>query len=392
MNDSTRLQHPQRIPVDPSNQPLTTPIYQSVKFQNANRSEFLGSSAQDRFFYSRVANPTVKELEVLLTNIQGTDDGFATSSGLSALSLLFLSLLRPGDHVILFKESYLPTRKLVRTFLSQFQITFSLLSIPDYLAKGDSILDSCLKPSRKHLLIFESPTNPRLHLLPIKKLTTWAQKSQVITCLDNTFAGPHQHKNLGLDLYLHSLTKSVGGHGDVCGGIILGKNDLMTQIRTGAFTLGTSLDPHSAFLFLRGLKTYAIRYQTQSQNAAKVAEWLERREEFQNILYPGFASHPQHALAREQMKDFGFLISCDLSAKIDMDRFLAGLQLVKFAGSLGSTESLVLTYGPFFNADFTAEEKLSLGLGDNGLRFSIGLEDPTDIIEDIQSALNIAQA
>jgi cystathionine beta-lyase/cystathionine gamma-synthase len=387
MNDSTRLQHPTRIPLDPTNQPLTTPIYQSVKFENECRAQAIGPGSTDRFFYSRVANPTVRELEVLLASVQGTEDAFATSSGLAAISLLFLSLLRSGDHVILFKESYLPTRKLVRSFLSQFQITHSLLSVHDYLAHGDSILESCFKNGRKHLLLFESPTNPKLHLLPIKKLTDWAIKKQVITCLDNTFAGPHQHKDLGLDFYLHSLTKSVGGHGDVCGGIVLGKKDLMAQVRAGAMTLGSSLDPHSAFLFLRGLKTYLIRYQTQSQNAAHIAAWLEGQSEFAQVLYPGLASHPQHSLAQQQMSDFGFLISCNLAAQLDVDRFLSGLKLVKFAGSLGSTESLVLTYSPFFNADYTPEERQALGLGDNGLRFSIGLEDPADIIEDIQGAL-----
>ncbi|MBX9767388.1 MAG: PLP-dependent aspartate aminotransferase family protein [Bdellovibrionales bacterium] len=391
MNDSTRLQHPTRIPVDPSNQPLTTPIYQSVKFENSGRAQLLSQGSADRFFYSRVANPTVKELEVLLAALQGTEDGFATPSGLSAISLLLLSLLKSGDHVILFKESYLPTRKLVRQFLSQFQISHSLLSVHDYLSQGDACLNACLKPGRKHLLFFESPTNPRLHLLPIKKLTSWAEKNQVLTCLDNTFAGPHQHKDLGLDLYLHSLTKSVGGHGDVCGGVILGKKEVMAQIRLGAMTLGTALDPHSAFLFLRGLKTYLIRYQTQSQNAERVAAILSTLPEFQNVSYPGLASHPQHQLAKEQLKDFGFLISCDLSRAVNMDRFLAGLQIVKFAASLGSTESLVLTYAPFFTADYSEDEKKHLGLGDNGLRFSIGLEDPADIIEDIQSALNQAR-
>lgn len=391
MKDSTRLQHPLRIPLDPSNQPLTTPIYQSVKFENSGPTQLLGSGMADRFFYSRVANPTVKELEVLLSTIQGTEDGFATPSGLSAISLLLLSLLKSGDHIILFKESYLPTRKIVRQFLSQFQISHSLLSVHDYLAQGDALLTGCLKAGRKHLLFFESPTNPRLFLLPIKKLTAWAKHNNVLTCLDNTFAGPHQHKDLGLDFYLHSLTKSVGGHGDVCGGAILGKKDLMTQIRTGAMILGTALDPHSAFLLLRGLKTYLIRYQTQSQNAGRVAEKLSTMREFRNVFYPGLNTHPQHGLAKEQLTDFGFLISCDLSEKIDTNRFVAALKVVKFAASLGSTESLVLTYSPFFTADYSEDERKQLGLGDNGLRFSIGLEDPLDIIEDIESALNQAR-
>ena len=390
MNDSTRLQHPRKTLLDPSNQPLVTPIYQSVKFENSCRAEIVNSQAGERFFYSRISNPTVRELEDLLADLQGTEDAITTSSGLSAISLLFLSLLRPGDHVILFKESYLPTRKLVRQFLLPLQISHTLLSLEDFHQKGEDLLNQAHRPGKKNLLFFESPTNPRLLIAPIQRLVSWAKKNSVLTCLDNTFAGPHQHQGTGADYYLHSLTKSVGGHGDVHGGAILGSKDRLAEVRAGAMLLGTMLDPNSAFLCLRGLKTYMIRYQTQSRNALHVAEWIQKNSHFQNVLYPGLTTHPQHTLAREQMRDFGFLISCDLDPSLNMDRFLSALKQVKFAGSLGSTESLVLTYAPFFNADYSAAEQAALGLKENGLRFSIGLEDPEDIIEDIQSALSAA--
>lgn len=385
MRHDTLLNHPPLVMTEDWNPPLTQPIYQSVKFTTDTWEdlESIFRGEKQGFVYSRVSNPTVRQLELLLARMQGRDDSIALGSGVAAISTVLFGLLKAGDHVILFIESYKPTRWLVGTLLAKFGVRFSLLSIHDHAR-----IEAEMKTNGTRLMIFESPTNPMLHIADLEKLTGLARANGVTTVMDNTFAGIHSHGGYPVDIYLHSLTKFAAGHGDVLAGAIIADSATIHSLREYAFQIGASLDPHAAFLVLRGLKTYMLRYRQQCENALEVARFLSKRSDVSNVLHPGLESHPQHELAGRQQNDFGAVVSFDLAGEQPLiPVFMKNLKLFRLAASLGSTESVLAPCLTFYGSDLGTEELRKAGISKNSVRLSIGIEDAGDLIRDLDQAL-----
>jgi cystathionine beta-lyase/cystathionine gamma-synthase len=386
MKERTRIVHPPHVRPPEDNEPLVAPIYQSVKFGLPTVAETLRSLRGERegFFYSRSANPTTRQLEQTLAALQGREDAIVCSSGVGAVAQTLLGLLKSGDHLLCFAETYGPTRSLIRRTLQRYGVQHTMLSIED-----DAGIERVLASTPTRLVIFESPTNPVTRIADISRITACARANGVLTVLDNTLAGFHQHGDTDVDLFIHSLTKYASGHGDVMGGAVIGSGEPIRRLRQDFVLLGGVLDPHAAFLIQRGLKTYLLRYEAQCASAQKVAEFLAGHGKVDRVHYPGLSTHPRHALARRQMRDFGTVVSFDLRAGGPAgDRLADALQLFAIAASMGSPESLIIPPGLMSAGDLPAEMAGVTGVAPGTVRLSIGLEDPDDLIEDIGRALD----
>ncbi len=386
MKPPTQINHPPVVDLPADNRPLVAPIYQSVKFEFDTVEGALGYFRGERpgFFYSRGSNPTTRQLELSLAQLQRRDDAIVCASGVGAMSTTLLSLAKQGDHVLSFIETYPPTRQLLRRMLGKFGVRHSLLSLSDLAG-----VERLLREQPTLAVVFESPTNPTQRIADIRALTQLARAHGALTVMDNTFAGPHQHGEFDVDLFTHSLTKSVGGHGDVLGGAVIGRRELIERLHPDFTLIGGTLDPHAAFLIQRGLKTYLLRYRAQSASAQRIAEWLMSSSAVARVHYPGLPEHPGHALATKQMQDFGAVVSFDLNGGAEAGRrFAEALKLFATAASLGATESLVLPPQMLGHQDLTPEQRVAAGLASGTVRLSIGLEDVDDLIADLQQALS----
>jgi cystathionine beta-lyase/cystathionine gamma-synthase len=382
---STTLVHPPRVAPPEGNPPLVSPVYQSVKFEHETVAETLRALRGERegFFYSRSSNPTTRQLEQTLAAMQGRDEAIVCSSGLGAIAQTLLGLLKAGDHVLCFVETYAPTRTLIRRLLTRYGVKHTMLSIED-----DAGIERVLRETPTQLVVFESPTNPVMRIADIGHVTRLARAHGAMTLLDNTLAGFHQHGNTDVDLFVHSLTKYASGHGDVMGGAVIGSASLIRRLRPDFVLIGGVLDPHAAWLIQRGLKTYLLRYEAQCATALRVAQFLQGQERVARVHYPGLPGHPRHALAARQMQHFGTVVSFDLSAGASAgDRFADALQLFAIAASMGSPESLIIPPGLMGPYDLPPELTALAGLAPGTVRLSLGLEDPEDLIADITAAL-----
>ena len=390
MKSETRVNHPPAVDVPPDNHPLVAPIYQTVKFEFETVEDTLKALRGERpgFFYARSANPTTRQLELTLAELQGRDDALVCASGVGVVAQTLLSLTRAGDHVLCFLESYGPTRQLIRRILGKYGIAHTLLSIED-LAGIEALLVN--RPTR--LIVFESPTNPVNRIADIPAITRLARTHGALTVMDNTFAGVHQHGRYDVDLYLHSLTKYVAGHGDVMGGAVIGEARLIRTLRPDFTVLGGILDPHAAYLIQRGLKSYFVRYRAQSAAALRIAAFLEQHGAVERVRYPGLPGDPQHALASSQMSDFGAIVTFDLRGGAEAGRrFAEALELFAITPSLGATESLVMPPQLLGSRDLSEEQQRVAGIGAGTVRLSIGLEDVEDLIADLTQGLAVAQS
>ena len=388
MKKPTRVNHPPNVELPADNHSLVAPIYQSVKFEFDTTAQTERNLRGERagFFYSRRSNPTLKQLEMLLAELQGRDDALVTASGVAAMGHCLLALLKQGDHVVCFIETYPPTRHLIKRLLGRFGVSHTMLSIEDVSGMEQTLSE---KPTR--LVVFETPTNPVTKIADIERLTRAARTHGALTLLDNTFAGFHNHGQYEVDIFVHSLTKYASGHGDVMGGAVIARTELIKVMRKDYVTLGAFLDPHAAFLILRGLKTYFLRNREQAANAMQVAQFLANHEQVARVFYPGLAAHPQHALARAQMHDFGSIVSFDIRGGAEGGRrFADALRLFARAASLGSTESLVMPPQLLRERDLTPAQAGLSGVSDGTVRLSVGIEDAEDLIADLRQALEHA--
>jgi cystathionine beta-lyase/cystathionine gamma-synthase len=388
MKNDTRVNHPPAVELPSDNRPLVAPIYQSVKFSFDDTDETLRYLRGDRegFFYSRTSNPTLRQLQLLLAQLQGRDDCLLTGSGVATIAASLLSLCKQGDHILAFVESYGPTRYIVQHLLAKFGVAHTLLSIED-LAGIERILRDV--PTR--LVVFESPTNPVTKIADIEHLTAHARRAGALTVLDNTFAGFHNHGAYDIDIYLHSLTKYASGHGDVMGGAIISNGALISQMRKDIVSMGPTLDPHAAFLIQRGMRTYFLRYERQCANALAASLYLVSHPRVKRVHYPGLESHPQHRLARRQMNDFGTIVTIELDGGFEQGaRFAEALQYFSISASVGSAESLVMPPQLLAGGEFTPEQRAASLITRGTVRLSIGLEDATDLVEDLRQALDKA--
>jgi cystathionine beta-lyase/cystathionine gamma-synthase len=388
MKNDTRVNHPPAVPVPSDNRPLVAPIYQSVKFSFDDTDETLRYLRGDRegFFYSRTSNPTLRQLQLLLAQLQGREECLLTGSGVATIAASLLSLCKQGDHILAFVESYGPTRYIVQHLLAKFGVAHTLLSIEDLAG-----IERLLRDVPTRLVVFESPTNPVTKIADIEHLTAHARRAGALTVLDNTFAGFHNHGAYDIDIYLHSLTKYASGHGDVMGGAIISNGALIAQMRKDIVSMGPTLDPHAAFLIQRGMRTYFLRYERQCSNALTLSLYLETHPRVKRVHYPGLESHPQHRLARRQMSDFGAVVTLELDGGFEQGaRFAEALQYFSISASVGSAESLVMPPQLLAGGEFTPEQRAASLITRGTVRLSIGLEDAADLVEDLAQALDKA--
>ncbi|WP_129643860.1 trans-sulfuration enzyme family protein [Peristeroidobacter agariperforans] len=385
MKISTRLNHPPSVSVPADNRPLVAPIYQSVKFtfDDVAEAERQSRGQREGYQYSRVSNPTLEQLSLTLAQLQGREECLLTASGVAAVNLALLALCKQGDHVVLFAEMYQPTRYMIRRLLARYGVTHTMLSIEDAVGIEQTLAS---KPTR--LVIFETPTNPVLKIADIEAITAAAKRHGALTVLDNTFAGFHNHGQFDIDVFVHSLTKYASGHGDVMGGAVIARRELIDKMRTDFIVIGATLDPHTAYLIQRGLKTYALRYERQCANALEVARFLEGHPSVASVTYPGLSSHPQYQLGQRQMQDCGSIVSIELKEKgVAPTAFANALKLFAISASVGSTESLVQPGQLMMPRDLNEAELRWAAVSDRTMRLSIGIEDVEDLISDLQQAL-----
>jgi methionine-gamma-lyase len=376
---NTKLNHPVDVPLLEGNRPLLQPIYHSAKFSPSEDYPYW-----DQFIYTRVSNPTTKQLELTLAELQNKEDCIVMASGIAAITGPLLALLKAGDHMITFRELYKPSRVYIKDFLPRYQIENTMLSLSKL-----SDLEAAIIPGKTKLIHFESPSNPNLDIADIDEIIRVARKHGLLVSMDGTFAGLHQHTKYDIDIMIHSLTKFGNGHGDVIAGSVAGKKEIIKQIREMSIYLGATLDPQAAYLVERGLKTYLLRYEKQTKTALEVAKFLSSHPKIKTVRYPGLESHKSYELAKKQMSDMGAVVAFEIYPEHaeSADKFCHRLNLIQFTASLGSTESIICPTLLFFGMDLSIEEREQVGINSHTLRLSVGLEDAVDLIQDLTDAL-----
>jgi cystathionine beta-lyase/cystathionine gamma-synthase len=366
--------------------PLTTPIYATSTFVFANAAELEAyqEGRSDKFIYTRYANPSVQSVETKLALAEGTDAALVTSSGMAATATALFGLLQHGDEVVCSAAIYGGTLHLIADFLARAGVTARFVSLDD-LAKPESVLTTKTK-----VLWFESPINPTLRCVDIRRVADACRAHHVISVIDNTFASPinQQPLSLGVDLVMHSATKYLNGHSDVTAGALVGSQAIIDRLQPARKLFGGVLEPASAYALARGMKTLAVRMARHNENAQRVAEWLSQDSRVSRVFYPGLASHPDHEIARRQMRGFGGMVCFDLGGRYDRACALYDrVQVIQRAASLGGIESLcslpVLT-SQYGLSDAQLE---AAGVTRGMVRLSVGLEHPDDIIRDLDQAL-----
>ncbi|MDE2753681.1 MAG: PLP-dependent aspartate aminotransferase family protein [Gemmatimonadota bacterium] len=387
MKNETRLAHHPRANLPRGNESLVEPVYRSVKFTYEDIASSLTPEARDAGFdYTRDANPTTRQLEQLAAELQGRDAAICVSTGMASAWLAALGNLRAGDRIVCFVESYRPIRVMVRQRLSRLGIDHVLLSVHDLQG-----MEEVFAAEDTRCLIFEAPTNPMVQVPDIAAITALARAHGVATILDNTFGGLHNHGQYEIDYYIHSLTKYASGHGDVMGGVVIADREKLREIKPLATNMGATLDPGAAFLILRGLRTYALRYRRHSESAMALAEFLSEHPRVERVFYPGLTDDPGHELASKQMYGYGGVLSFDLRGDGEQAwKFIDALQLFATVSSIGSTESLVAPVKLYFAGDLSEEECARAGIRDNTVRLAVGLEDLADLIADLEQAFSVA--
>jgi len=371
---------------------LNPPIYWSstYAFESAAQGAARFAGEESGTIYSRVTNPTVQMLEERLAVLEGGEAALAFGSGMGAICTLIWTLLRPGDELLVDLTLYGCTHALVNHLLPEFGIVTRAVDF----TRLDELREH-LNPRTK-LVLFETPANPNMRLVDIEAVSaTVHAHSPALVAVDSTYCTPYLQRPLalGADVVTHSLTKYMNGHGDVIAGALIGRGELMTQLRfTGIKELtGACISPMDAFLVLRGLKTLPVRMDRHCRSAQKIAEFLEACPQVVAVHYPGLESHPQHALAKRQMAQPGGMIAFDLHGGVEAGRrFIDALQIVTRAVSLGDAESLAQHPASMTHSTYTEEERKRHLIGDGLVRLSVGLEDEVDLIADLRQALESA--
>jgi cystathionine gamma-synthase len=374
---------------------MTTPIVQSATYTFDNTAkviEFLDKKVYggelDREEYARYGNPSVWSLERRIANLECADDAVVYPSGMSAVTSLFLTALRPDTHIVMTDDCYRRTRQFCETTLKKFGVETSIVPMGDCAA-----LEAAIVPKKTRFIFTETPTNPYLRVADLKRVAELGKEYRAMTLLDSTFATPVNLRPLeyGIDFVMHSATKYFGGHNDVLGGVIAGSAARIKALKDARGIFGNVIDPHQAFLLERGLKTLAVRVRHQNESAMKVARYLESHPKIDRVYYPGLESHPDHAIAEAQMSGFGGVVSFEVAGDIKATSdFIDRLRIPYIAPSLGGAESLIEQPAYFSYYDLSSEERLEIGIKDNLVRFALGIEDAEDIIADLDASLEQA--
>jgi len=367
---------------------VAPPIYQTSTFafdsaeQGADR--FAGRDAG--YVYTRMGNPTVRMLEENITVLEGGVCALATASGMAAVSTLYFSLLNAGDHVVCSASVYGPSRVVLRRDFSRFGVEATFVDTSDTDRMREAMTD------RTRLLYIETPANPTLAITDLEAAAQIAHKHDALLAVDNTFLSPILQKPFlfGADISLHSVTKFLNGHADVVGGIIVFRDEeLMKRVRGPLHYLGGTMDPHQAWLVLRGVRTLAMRVRTAQENAHAVAEMLTDHPAVSEVRYPGLSGHPQAELIARQQMGHGSLIAFELAGGIDAGRkLLEGVRLATLAVSLGGVETLIQAPASMTHAAMKREDRLAAGITDGLIRISVGCEAKEDLLADLKQALD----
>jgi methionine-gamma-lyase len=366
----------------------TVPIYQTstFKFKNADHGAACFAGESDGYIYTRINNPTIDSLEKLVTALENGYRAIAVSSGMAAVNTIYSGLLKQGDHMISTAAVYGPSRVVMEKHYSKFGIESTYIDTGDVQQIHDTI-----KPNTRMLYI-ETPANPTMDITDIQKVVEIAREHKLITVADNTFCSPYLQKPLefGFDVVFHSITKFLNGHADIVGGIIVTREKEMHDIlRPMMINMGCNMDPHQAYMVIRGLKTLSVRMDRSQENAMKVASFLENHPKVEWVKYPGLASHPQYELARKQMKGPGGMISFELKGGIEAGKSLMNnVKLCILAVSLGGVESLIQHPASMTHSKMDKQSRESSGITDGLVRFSVGIENVEDIIKDLTQSLD----
>ena len=363
--------------------PLSTPIYQTSTFEVTDSQRQVEVTHTD-MFYTRYGNPTHTVAESAIAELEGTDAALLFASGMCAVTTTVLGLLKSGDHIVAQRDIYGGVTKFFTQWLPKLGIEVTLVDTNDYEQHVRAIRAST------RMLYLESPTNPVARVIDLKKVAGIAKQHNLISMIDSTFATPINQRpaEYGIDLVMHSGTKYFGGHSDLIAGIVAGRQDLIDQIHETRTTLGGSMDPHAAWLLLRGIKTLAVRVQRQNENALKIAQFLAQHPKVRRVFYPFLEGNPQRALAMEQMSGGGGVLSFEVDGTGDDARRLAeSLRLFTLAASLGGVDSLVTIPVLTSHAMISAEERRKMGVTEQMIRLSVGIESADDLIADLDRGL-----
>jgi len=371
--------------LDKKNGPLATPIYQTSTFEVTDVAEQVRATPTDRF-YTRYGNPTNSAAERAIAELEGVDAALLFASGMAAITSSILALVKAGDHIVAQRDIYGGTFKFLSQWLPKFGIETTFADTNDIAQHEQAI-----RPSTK-LLYVESPTNPTMRVVDLEKIVALARKHGVTTAIDSTFATPINCRpaEWGIDLVLHSGTKYFGGHADIMCGIAAGRGELIEQIHHARTTLGGCMDPHAAFLLLRGIKTLAVRVERQNESALQIAEFLSRHAKVRRVYYPLLKGHPDYAVAGKQMAGGGGVLSFEVEGSgADACRVAEALSLFTLAPSLGGVDSLVTI--PVLTSHYQIDPAVlkTMGVTEQMIRLSVGIEHVEDLIGDLEKALAV---
>ena len=366
---------------------LATPLYQTSTFifDNAQQGADRFAGQSDGFIYTRLGNPTTRQLEMRVAAMEGMEDAAATATGMAAVSAALLTNLQAGDHLISSKAVYGCSFALMNHMLKKFgiEVTFVDMTQPENI-------HAAVKHNTK-LIFLETPINPNLVVLDLEKVCSIAKRHQLLTVVDNTFLTPvlQQPAQFGADIVIHSATKYLNGHGDVVAGMVCSSSEMIETIKlTTLKDIGATISPHDAWLILRGMKTLPIRMERHCSNAQKVAEFLEQHPAVNQVFYPGLPSHSGHQFIGKQMKAAGGVIAFELNTDLKGGaNFIDNMQLFSIAVSLGDAESLIQHPASMTHSPYEPEERIEAGISDSLIRISVGLEDVNDIIADLRQSL-----
>src|SRR5580693_8319920 len=374
--------------LDKKNGPLATPIFQTSTFEVVDNDEELRATHTDHF-YTRYGNPTNTVAEQTIAQLEGVDAALTFASGMGAVTTTIMALLKSGDHIVAQRDIYGGVNKFLSQWLPKMGIETTFVDTVDYEQHARAI-----RPHTK-LLYLESPTNPTLRVVDFKKVAAVAKQHQLMSMIDATFGTPiNQHPaQFGIDLIMHSGTKYLAGHTDLICGVVAGPGNLIEKIHGTRTTLGNCMDPHASWVLVRGLKTLAVRVARQNENAQRVAEFLSEHARVRSVHYPFLKSHPQYAVARQQMSGGGGMVTFEVEGTgEDARRVSEAMRLFTLATSLGGVESLVSIPVLTSHAMIPAEARAKMGVTEQMIRLSVGIENADDLIADLEHALEVVAA
>ncbi|BEJ10628.1 hypothetical protein CspHIS471_0100500 [Cutaneotrichosporon sp. HIS471] len=366
--------------------PVAPAIYYSSTFRASDAPKFAEMATTPRHigFYTRYGNPTHAQAAEVLAKLEGTEVAMLTASGMGAISTAVLALVKAGDHCIAQTRHYMATAKLFDEMLRKFGVEVTVVEQTDLAA-----IEAAIRPNTRFIYV-ETPANPTMVVTDLEGIAALAKQHNILTLADNTFAGPINSRpaDLGIDVILHSATKSLGGHSDITAGAICTSKKLAEEMWDTSLTLGATLSPMDAWLLLRGMRTLPLRMEKINANALALAAWLETRPEIEAVYYPMLPSHPQYDIAKKQMKGGGPVVAYAIKGGYEpTSKFVSGLKLASQAVSLGGVETLAVHTAAMWAGSLTEAQMTTAGISPNFVRMSVGIEDIEDLKRDFSQAL-----